>query len=58
MLLMMNPSAGRGSLRRAKEVLVNNRHVLDQLAQRLVEKETVTPRSYKSCWQRREDALA
>ena len=27
--------------RRAKEVLVNNRHVLDQLAQMLVEKETV-----------------
>jgi cell division protease FtsH len=26
---------------RAKEVLVNNRHVLDQLAQMLVEKETV-----------------
>lgn len=27
--------------RRAKEVLVNNRHILDQLAQMLVEKETV-----------------
>jgi cell division protease FtsH len=27
--------------RRAKEVLTNNRHVLDQLAQMLVEKETV-----------------
>lgn len=27
--------------RRAKEVLVNNRHVLDQLAQMLIEKETV-----------------
>jgi len=26
--------------RRAKEVLVNNRHILDQLAQMLVEKET------------------
>ena len=26
---------------RAKEVLINNRHVLDQLAQMLVEKETV-----------------
>ena len=27
--------------RRAKEVLTSNRHVLDQLAQMLVEKETV-----------------
>jgi len=27
--------------RRAKEVLVNNRHILDQLAQMLVDKETV-----------------
>jgi len=33
-----------GGHRRAKEVLVNNRHILDQLAQMLVDKETVDAR--------------
>jgi len=37
--------------RRAKEVLVNNRHILDQLAQMLVDKKTVDAEGYKNCWQ-------
>ncbi len=44
--------------RRAKEVLVNNRHVLDQIAQVLIEKETIDAEELQSILDRNEVKMA
>lgn len=44
--------------RRAKEVLVNNRHVLDQIAQALIEKETIDAEELQEILDRNEVKMA
>lgn len=44
--------------RRAKEVLVNNRHVLDQIAQVLIEKETIDAEELQSILDRNDVKMA
>jgi len=44
--------------RRAKEVLVNNRHVLDQIAQVLIEKETIDAEELQTILDRNDVKMA